>query len=181
MRARYRNGTVPTGPQGDAGRVARPCSLLCRRVAAGLAATVSLAILFAPMSTADVTADLRSRVTSTRAAHGCPPLQSDPVLDELTVRNTAETEAYMLHVARHAPFENRLNKPLMQILQEIGYDSDRAFLLSGYGTNEADSITGLVLQGAEHFPDCAYTKYGAHALRNDREGYVLTAVILATP
>jgi hypothetical protein len=162
-------------------RLGRRCSQRMQRFAAGMTIIAVLAISLAPTSAADATANLRSRVDSTHGAAGCPSYQSDPVLDELAQRNTAETSSYLSHTARFAPFENTLNKPLMELLRDTGYNASKAYLLVGYGHNEADSIYALLLQGAEYLPDCAYTKYGVNALSNDSHRYVLTAVILATP
>lgn len=138
-----------------------------------------MAVVLSPASLADETADLRSRVDSIHRSAGCPSYQTDPVLEELARRNTAENEAYLMHVARIAPFENTLNIPLMQILRERGYSAKKAHLLVGFGHNEANSIRALTLQGAEYLPECSYTKYGVHSLVNDDQGHVLTAVIIA--
>lgn len=163
------------------GRFARRCSQRLQRFAVGVTTTAFLTVSLAPTSAADATANLRSRVDSSHGAAGCSHYQSDPVLDELAQRNTAETDSYLVHTARFAPFENTLNKPLMELLRDMGYKASKAYLLVGDGHNEADSIYALLLQGAEYLPDCTYTKYGVNALRDDSHGYVLTAVILATP
>jgi hypothetical protein len=162
-------------------RFKQRCSRQLQRFAVGVTTTAVLAISLAPMSAADATGNLRSRVDSTHAAAGCPPYQTDPVLDELAQRNTAENDSYLLHTARVAPFENELNKQLMDLLRDKGYNASKAHLLVGYGHREADSIYALLLQGTDYLPDCTYSKYGVNALRNDSHGYVLTAVILATP
>jgi hypothetical protein len=162
-------------------RFAERCSPHLQRFALGATTAAVLAVSLAPTSTADATANLRSRVDSSHGAAGCAPYEPDPVLEELAQRNTAETDTYLGHTARLAPFENTLNKPLMDLLRDKDYNASKAYLLVGYGHNEADSINALLLQGAEYLPDCTYTKYGVNALTNDSQGYVLTAVILATP
>ena len=157
------------------------CAARRRCLTVGLIATAVLAVSGAPSSVADATASLKSRVDTGHGAAGCPPYQPDRVLDEVAQRNTAETEAYLTHTARVAPFENSLNKQLMQILHEMGYNATKGYLLVGYGRDEADSIHALLLQGTEYLPDCAYTKYGVNALSSDSQKHVLTAVVLATP
>lgn len=157
------------------------CAAHGRRIAAGIVGVAVLAVSAAPSVVADATATLRSRVDTSHGAAGCRRYQPDPVLDEVAQRNTAETEAYLTHTARVAPFENSLNKPLMQILHEMNYDANKGYLLVGYGRNEADSMRALLLQGTEYLPDCSYTKYGVNALAGDSQKYVLTAVVLAAP
>jgi hypothetical protein len=163
------------------GRFSRRCSQRRQRFALGAIMIAVLAVSLAPTSAADATANLSSQADSSHRAAGCPSYEPDPVLDQLAQRNTAETDSYLGHTARFAPFENTLNKPLMPLLRDMGYSASKAYLLVGYGHNEADSIYALLLQGAEYLPDCTYTKYGVNTLTNDSQGYVLTAVILATP
>jgi hypothetical protein len=41
----------------------------------------------------------------------------------------------------------------MPALKTIGYTGTKAILLSGYGTDEADAIHGLLLEGRESIPN----------------------------
>jgi hypothetical protein len=131
-----------------------------------------LAILLAPTSVADPTANLKSAIDSARG--GCPRLQSDPILDEAARRENREVDAYIQHNARFIPFEDPL-----PIIRELGYETSRAKMIAGFADGEGKAIHGLLLDGNAVIPDCGYQKYGADALNNDGAGYVLTVAILA--
>lgn len=148
-------------------RFARPGTVIL-----AIATTFIVALSLAAPSLADPTADLTSSVQSARGR--CPSLQEDPALDEAAQRATRETDANIQHEAKFLPFEDA-----MPVLREMGYPTSKAKLLAGYGTEPAKAIRGAVLQGWEALPDCSYVKYGANALTNDSQGYVLTAVVLA--
>src|SRR5262245_7505363 len=62
------------------------------------------AMVFAPLSSADPTADLRSAVAAKRGR--CSGLQADPVLDQVAQRANLETQAYADHTARFQPMED---------------------------------------------------------------------------
>lgn len=154
------------------------------RVALIITTAAVLAIALAPTSAADTTANLKSAVDSTRAASGCPPLESDPVLNDVALRNTSETDTYLLHVSRDEPFESEERIPkrttlLATILRDVGYNASKSKLLVGYGHVEADAISGALLQGWDSIPDCAYTKYGVSAIDNADPQQTVTAVVLA--
>lgn len=148
-------------------------------------ATSLSAIALAPASTADPTTDFKSAVAAARG--GCPALQSDPVLDGLALRANTEMQSYAQHTARFIPFDN---PQLMPILREMGYQAGKAKLLVGYGdtdpretapaTPAGKAIHGVITEGYEFIPDCAYTKYGVNILTNPSGGSVLAASILAS-
>jgi hypothetical protein len=137
------------------------------------AVTAVLSLSFAPLSTADPTADLRSEVDSARSG-ACAQFQSDPVLEDVARRSNGETDGYIVHIAKYQPFEDP-----MPVLHDLGYTTGKAKLLVGYGDTEAKAIKGALLEGFEAIPDCTYTKYGVHILKNDDQGYVLASVLLA--
>jgi hypothetical protein len=169
---------------------------LMKRVVLGVTATVILAIFFAPTSVADVTAHLKSEIDAARSESGCPPLQSDPVLNAVSQRITRETDDYIRHTARSLPIAS--DTDLLRVMRESGYNTAKAKLLAGYGDyhtggagdDEAKAIRGTVLQGwgFEALPDCAYTKYGVSAINDDGSqgwpstaprAYTVTTVVLA--
>lgn len=141
------------------------------------------AVALAPVAVADPSADLQSKVDSSRGPGRCPPLQSDPVLNDVAARASRETDAYITHNARFVPLEN----DPMPALREVGYKTGKAKLLLGYGDpqvggagdSESKAIKSVLLEGWDSIPDCAYTKYGVNALSNDDGGYVVASVILA--
>ncbi|MEB3034044.1 hypothetical protein [[Mycobacterium] nativiensis] len=71
----------------------------------------------------------------------------------------------------------------------MDYAAGKAKLLVGYGdsvprrsappTREGKAILGVVTEGYEFIPDCTYTKFGASAIENRSEGYVLAVSVLA--
>jgi hypothetical protein len=174
------------------------------RVASSVTATAALAILFAPTSAADPTAHLKSEIDAARSESGCPPLQLDTRLNDVSQRVTHETDDYVKHALRFLPTtgENDLlasgNGGVLRVMRETGYNTNKAKLLLGYadnrtggtGDNETKAIKGAVLEGLafEALPDCGYTKYGLSALGDDSSQgwpstrprtYALTTVVLA--
>ncbi|WP_319449705.1 MULTISPECIES: hypothetical protein [unclassified Mycobacterium] len=149
-----------------------------KQVTLGIAAGAVLATWVAPTAAADATTALKSEVDSARAAAGCPPLQSDPILDGVAQRANSETDSNILHTARFIPFEDP-----MPVLRDLGYNTSKAKMLVGYGDVEAKANRGVVVEGYAAIPDCSYTKYGVNALSDGDgdQGYVLAAVVLAGP
>lgn len=137
--------------------------------------TAVLAVSLAPASAADATAELRSQVDAARG--GCPPLQSDPVLNDVAQRANGETQSYIEHTARFEPFEDP-----MPVLRDLGYKAGKAKLIPGYADTEAKATHGVIVHGWQAIPDCTYTKYGVNVLENPQGlhgGYVLAALVLA--
>lgn len=135
----------------------------------------AVALWLAPVSAADATSTLKSRVDAGRG--GCTPLQSDRVLNDVARRANTETRAYIEHTARFEPFEDP-----MPILRDLGYSAGKARLVPGYGDSEDKAIHGVVIHGWEAIPDCTYTRFGVDVLDNpegSRGRYVLAALILA--
>jgi hypothetical protein len=140
---------------------------------AGAAVAMVVTTSLAPLSLADPTDNLRTKVEAARG--GCPPLRQDPILDNVARRADNETRAYTEHTARFEPFEDAL-----PVLHEIGYKAGKAKLLAAYAHDVPTAIHGAILFGWEAIPDCTYTSFGADILDNTKSaGYVLAAVILA--
>jgi uncharacterized protein YkwD len=137
--------------------------------------TVAAATVTAPAAAADPLSSLTSAVDSIRSASQCPPLQSDPLVQRAAQMAMQSTSDYISHRSAAVPFTDP-----MPALKTIGYTGSKALLLSGYGTDETDAVHGLVLQGRELIPNCAYTQYGVSATRDDA-GFNLTSVVLAAP
>lgn len=166
---------------------------LMRRVALGTAAAAVFATVLAPLSAADPTANLKSAIDAARSESGCPPLQPDPILTNVSQRVAREVDDYVKHTAVSLPTsgENDLvpngTGGLARVMRESGYPTNRLKLLSGYGDyrtggpgdNEAKAIKAAVLQGLgfEALSDCTrYTKYGVSAINeNNPEGWPSTA------
>ena len=163
-----------------------------RQVVLSITATASLPIFFAPISAADPTTHLKSEIDDARSASGCPALQLDPVLNEISQRIGRETVDYVKHTGTFLPTNGEIDAVpsgsggLLQVMRESGYSATKAKLLAGYGDyrmggtgdNEAKAIKGTVLEGLglEVLPDCAYTKYGVSTINEDSsQGWPSTA------
>jgi len=142
--------------------------VLCLAIAAILTAA---AVLSAPISAADATANLRSQVEAVRGS--CPALKVEPALDAVALRANSESTAYKEHTARFQPFEDP-----MPVLREMGYPAGKAKLHVGYGDSVEKAIFGVTVFGWETIPDCTYTRYGVNVVDNLDRGYVLAALVL---
>lgn len=136
-------------------------------------------VLVAPVTTADTasaepSSNLADAVTSIRAASSCPPLQQDPLVKRAAEMAAQETIDYVGHRTAAVPFSDPV-----PALRTIGHSGAKGVLLSGYGSNERDALTGLILQGPKDIADCTYTQFGASTRWQD--GFVYTAVVLAHP
>jgi hypothetical protein len=144
-----------------------------------VAMTIAVAaMVFAPLSSADPTADLRSAVAAKRGQ--CSALQADPVLDQVAQRANLETQTYANHTARFQPLEDAT-----PMLRQISYPAGKAKLLLGFANAEKWSdpeekaIYGATLFGWETIPDCTYTRYGADVVTYSDTGNTTAAIVLA--
>lgn len=153
--------------------------LLLRFVVLGIT-IATFAIVVAPTSAADVTTSVKSALDAARAEGGCPPFESDPVLNDVSQRVAREVAAWVNHSGNVLPPEDTGLLPdnsIPAVLIKSGYTPLSARLLNGYGDyrtggggdNDAKAVASLVLQGLafEVFSDCAYTKYGFSAQSGD--------------
>lgn len=150
------------------------------RAAIGGAAVAILASLCAPTAVADPTTATRAAIDAARSEAGCPPLQSDPVLDSIATRVTHEVSDYVRHDATSFPTTGEVDPVttgsggVLRLMREAGYNTNRAKLLSGYGDPrmggkgdiETKAVKAAILegQGFEVFSDCRYNRYGASAV-----------------
>jgi hypothetical protein len=167
-----------------------------KRAVTSFTAAGICAIVLAPISSADPTTHLKSEVDAARGASGCPALQLDPTLSDVSQRTASETDEYVRHTARFLPITG--DTDVVRALRESGYNTVKAKLLLGYaddrtggtGNNEAKAIKSTVLEGLafEVFPDCAYKKYGVTVINDDSNqgwpstaprSYTVTAVVVA--
>lgn len=146
---------------------------LCRASLAAVTAGVVVLATAAPAS-AEPLPSLTSAIDSVRGSSDCPPLVSDPLVVRSAEMATKETSDYLNHRSAQVPFTDPL-----PALKTVGYPGTRAYLLSGHGATEIDSIHGLILQALKQVPDCGFTQYGVNASHED--GFVLTSVVLAGP
>jgi len=148
------------------------------RRGAGLAAAAigsAVAVLGSPMpsAVADPVASLRAAVLQARG-QSCGELRSDPLVEQAAQNVNRSTDEWLSFTARAVPVPDPL-----PLLHDLGYDGGKATMVLGAGNTEADAIKGLLLQGFDKIPDCAYTDYGVSVVKNETSGYFLTALVLA--
>ena len=152
--------------------------MVTQRVVVVVMMTAVTAMLLAPSSSADPTADLRSAVAAKRG--GCPALQSDPVLERVAQRANLETQSYVNHTARFQPMEDP-----MPTLRQLSYPASKAKLLAGLANTHQfvdapqKAIYGATLFGWDTIPDCSYTRYGVDVVTDTKTGNTTAAVVLA--
>ncbi len=149
-------------------------SMLRTASSASIVLLVIVGLVPAPAARADATDNLRSAVAQVRAGTSCGALRPDPVIDQVAAKVNQSTQNYMEHQATQTPITDPITG-----LKILGYQGNKASLLQGASTADADSIKALILQGYDKIPDCSYTDIGANMQQNERTGYWLTAVVLA--
>jgi anti-sigma factor RsiW len=137
---------------------------------------VSTGMSLAPAAYADAVANLKSAVEAARDGASCGPLRYNPVVEhtaEIAVRSTDE---YIEHSATALP----LSDPL-PVLKDLGYAGSKTMLLSGHGSEEADAIKGVLIEGHAAIRDCSYTDFGVSVRLNETTSYSLASAVLAGP
>jgi len=151
------------------------------RLSIGATASAVLAALLSPVAVAqDQAANLRAAIDAARMDGGCPPFQSDPVLNDVSDRVTHDVDAWVNHTGKALPVSDTIVPgvpTVTQALREKGYSPSKVKMLSGYGdnrtggrgNNETKAIKAALLQGEANvvFSDCQYTKYGLSAMSDD--------------
>jgi hypothetical protein len=156
--------------RGGSGRV------VSRVAAAAMMAAVT-ATMLAPASSAAFTGELKSAVEAKRG--GCPALQSDPVLDAVAQRANLETQTYARFAARFQPMEDP-----MPMLRQLSYPAGKSKMLTGFGDAQQfpdpqqKAVHGVTLFGWDTIPDCSFTRYGADAATDTKNGNAFAVVVL---
>ena len=101
-------------------------------------------------------------------------MRSDPVIDQTAREINETTDRWINFASRALPETDALPR-----LKDLGYGGDRATILSGAATTDANAIKGLLLQGYLAIPDCSFTDFGVSAMYNEKKGMTLTTVVLA--
>jgi hypothetical protein len=189
---------------GDNVRSSRNLAKISARIISTTTVTAVGLILAAPTSAADPTAHLKSEIDAARSESGCPPLQSDRRLSNVSERAAHEIDDYVKHSARSLPITGENDAlasgagGVLATMREAGYNTNKAKLLLGYGDsrtggagdNEAKAVKTAVLQGLgfDAIPDCSYTKYGLSAINEPNnqgwpstppKAYAVSVVLLA--
>lgn len=146
-----------------------------RGVTVGVMGVAMVAVFCSvPTAYADTADVLKAALDAARSEAGCPPLQLDPKLTEITDKTAKEVHGWVTHTGRFLPTEDAT---VMAVLRKADYKTLKARMLSGYaddqtggpGSHEDKAVKATVLQGLsfEVFGDCSYTKYGMSAISDD--------------
>ena len=136
-------------------------------------AFTALAPFSAPSAAADTTASLREAVAAARGS-SCDALRYDPMIEQAAEEINVTTSKWIDNAARSLPESDAL-----PLLKDRGYRGNKAAILSGASSIDANAIKGLLLEGYAKIPDCSYTDYGVNAQYNAKKDLILTTVVLA--
>lgn len=136
-------------------------------------AFVCVGVVTAPPAAADTSDSLRTGVSAVRGT-ACPPLRSEPAIDQAAAQINDTTDKYINNVARAIPETDAL-----PVLGDVGYSATVATILSGAAPTEENAVKAILLQGFAKIPDCSYTAFGVSAIYNAKKNMILTTVVLA--
>lgn len=143
-------------------------------------------LVLAPPAAAEPAADLREAIVSARSETSCGPLNYHSTVERAAGVFNQMTDDYLSHSATRV--QNKDTTPgsipdPLPGLKNLGYGGTKAYLLQGAQKSEGRAIKGALLQGyaSNKISDCSYTDFGVDMRRNQRTGYDLAAVVLATP
>jgi hypothetical protein len=129
-----------------------------------------------PAAHADTTTALKDAVTGARGGAACPPLRSDPLVDQIADIVNKSTDDYLNQTATRVPIVD-----VQEGLKQLGYPGTKAYLLQGADKTEVLTIKGALLEGFAAIPDCSYHDFGVSVRHNNATGFNLAAVVLAGP
>ncbi len=156
-------------------------------MSSALLGTVFLAwgLLVPDSAVADPENNLRDAMASARSDTACQPLRFNPLLGQAAEVFNRLTDEYLAHTATRVPTANEApGEPVDPLpgLKDLGYNATKGYVLQGANKNEALAIKGVLLEGHAYraIADCSYTDFGASVRQNERTGYILASVVLAT-
>ncbi|MDR3655972.1 MAG: hypothetical protein P4L48_09945 [Mycobacterium sp.] len=126
-------------------------------------------------ATATPIPDLTQAVNAARSASNCSALQANSLAEKVAQMATQNTVDYEAHRVSAVPFTDP-----MPALKTIGYTGSKAALFAGFGSTEADSIRGALIQGRDNISDCSLTQYGVSSALDDA-GNTVTSVVMSVP
>jgi hypothetical protein len=145
-------------------------------VVSAILATISVVTPFTPSAFAEPEPALAQAIT---AAHGqCGPLRYDPVVEQAAQMINQSTQTYLDHTADNVPIDEPHPTALAK---DFGINGTKVYSLKGAGYSEADAITGLLVEGFNVLPDCAYRDFGVSMLHDDSTGFSLVTAVLVGP
>jgi hypothetical protein len=135
---------------------------------------ISGGIVVAPSAFADSVTRVQDAMVTARAGTSCQPLNYNPVVEKAAAIINRSTDDYIDHISTY----QAITDP-MPGLKDLGYGGDKAALLQGALSNEADAIKGALIQGHAAIPDCSYTDLGIDVRRNEATDNLLVVYLLA--
>ncbi|MGH3643810.1 MAG: hypothetical protein ACRDUX_32845 [Mycobacterium sp.] len=131
-------------------------------------------MVLTPSALADSVANLQDAMATARGGTSCQPLSYNPVVEKAAGIINQSTDDYINHISTYQPITDP-----MPGLKDLGYGGNKAVLLQGALSNEADAIKGALLQGYAAIPDCSYTDLGIDVRRNEATDNILVVYVLA--
>jgi hypothetical protein len=128
----------------------------------------------APSALADSVNRVRDAMATARAGTSCQPLNYNPVVERAAAIVNQSTDDYIDHISTYQPITDPIPG-----LRDLGYSANKAVLLQGALSNEADAIKAALLQGHAAIPDCTYTDLGMDVRHNEATDDVLIVYVLA--
>jgi hypothetical protein len=141
-------------------------------------AAIGLGGFLAVPAAADPAPDLAQAVNSARGSAQCGSLRYDPRVEHAAEIINRSTYDYLNHTAQNVPADN---PHPTAIVKDLGIEGTKSYALQGASQNEGDAIKGLLLQGYQVIPDCAYTDIGVSLLYEETSGFYLVVAVLVGP
>lgn len=154
----------------------RTCSGRKRTASGKVLSAVAVMLAVSLGAAPPISADSATLAAAVNAARGtsCSPLKSDPLVEQAAADINESHNKWTDTVARAAPVTE--STPL---LRDLGYGGSKSTILVGAGSNDANSIKALLLQGYRDIPDCSYVAYGVSSSHNASKDMIFNVVVLA--
>lgn len=135
----------------------------------------SAATIFAVPAIAEPGAEVTQAVVDARGGTSCAPLRHNPTVEHAADIINRSTHSYLNHTAENVPADEPHQKA---IVRDLGIEATRTASFQGAGHDVADATKGMLLEGRDAFPDCAYTDFGVSSLYEEQSDFTLVAVVL---
>lgn len=110
-----------------------------------------------------------------RPSRRSAPLRHNPAVEHAADIINRSTHSYLNHTAENVPADEPHQKA---IVRDLGIEATRTASFQGAGRNVADATKGMLLEGRDAFPDCAYTDFGVSSLYEEQSDFTFVAVVL---
>lgn len=161
--------TVELG-RGRCGSRLRPATLAVVALLMCSAVTV-----FVAPAMADPAPEVTHAVAGARGGTSCGPLRYNPAVEHAADIINRSTYSYLNHAAENVPADEPHQKA---IVKDLGIDASKTATFQGAGHNVGDAIKGVLLEGRDAFPDCAYTDFGASRLYEEQSNFTVVVLVL---